>query len=102
MKQIHCHKLVRATAIEMAGELYDDVMRGDNTLYSQWKSVCPELTPALCEMKFIELLWPKMVEQARATLAQMLGTNIPEDQKQIIYDALICDGMLGRDKRALH
>jgi hypothetical protein len=101
MKELHCHPLVRSTAVEMAGELYDAVMHNDD-LYEQWKKVCPELTPTLCEITFIELLYPRLIEQARATLAKMLATNIPESQKLIIYDALVKDATLIRGRKVLH
>lgn len=88
-----CHKMVRAIAIEMAGALYDDVMK-DNEIYKGWKLVCPDLTPTVTEALFIEMLWPKLVPQARATMARMLGTNLSEDLKQPIYRAILDDNML--------
>jgi hypothetical protein len=101
-KVMHVHKLIRATAIEMAAEVYQQVMK-DNRIYAQWKKVCPELTPTTCEIAFLELLWPKLVPQARATLAQMLGpgnANVSEKQKEQIYDALVADNALtvGRNR----
>lgn len=98
-KTVHVHKLIRATAIDMAADLYQDVMK-DNKIYAQWKSVCPELTPTLCEAMFLELLWPKLIPKARATLASMLGGNYPETWKQEVYQALIDDNglMVGRNR----
>lgn len=102
-KVVHVHKLIRATAIEMAGALYDDVMH-DNRLYAEWKRVCPELSTTLCEAMFIELLWPKLIAKARATLASMLGpgnANVSPAMKEEIYAALIADNSLvvGRGRR---
>ena len=88
-----CHKMVRAIAIEMAGALYDDVMK-DNKIYEGWKRVCPDLTPTVTEALFIEMLWPKLVPQARATMAQMLGTALSEDLKRPIYEAILQDNAL--------
>ncbi len=97
-KEVHCHKLIWATAVEMAGELYDLAMK-DNRVYAQWSAVCPELTPTVLEIKFIELLAPQLVPDARTTLAGMLGRpDVPEKQKEIIYDALIRDATLMRGK----
>lgn len=101
MGELHCHKLVRATAIEMAGELYDDVMR-DNTIYEMWKKACPELSPTIAEITFIELMWPLLVRNgmARATLARALTSNaLSEEAKTVIYDALVADATLSRGRR---
>lgn len=101
-KEVHCHKLVWATAVEMAGELYDLAMR-DNRVYARWKAVCPELTPVVAEIKFIELLAPQMIADARTTLAGMLGRpDVPEKQKELIYDALIRDATLQRGRGVTH
>ncbi len=102
-RTVHVHKLIRATAIEMAATLYQDVMK-DNNLYAQWKSVCPDLTPTMCEAMFLELIWPKLIRQARATLASMLGpgnANVSEKMKESIYDALVADNglVVGRGNR---
>jgi hypothetical protein len=100
-RTVHVHKLIRATAIEMAASLYSDVMR-DNRIYAEWKRVCPELTPTMCEAMFLELMWPKLIPKARATLAQMLGGNHSEELKQTIYAALIDDNglVVGRNRHA--
>lgn len=95
-RQTHCHKMIRSVAVEMAAEIYAEVMAGNNDLYDNWKKLCPELTPTLLEIKFLELLWPKLIPQARATMAKMLTTNIAEDLKELISDALIADATLRR------
>lgn len=87
---VHAHKLVRATAIEMAGALYEEVMK-DNLTYATWKAQCPELTPTISEIMFIELLYPRLLERARQTLAGMLATNISDVLKEEISEALIAD-----------
>ncbi len=87
----HCHPLIRATAIEMAGELYDLMMK-NNEQWGEWKKLHPELsTLAEYEIRFLELKWPELIEDARATLAGMLGTAIDEALKSSIYDALVKD-----------
>jgi|SRR5882724_10376816 len=98
---VHCHKLVAQTAKEMAGALYEEVMR-DNTLWANWKAQCPDLTPPRLQAMFIELMWPKLIEQARATLAKLLATPLSESLKQQITDALIKDNTLMRGRKRLH
>lgn len=100
MKKVHCHPMIRATAIEMAGELYDIVMR-DNKVYAKWKKMCPDLTPTTAEIAFIELAYPKLLEQARATLAGLLATNIAQNLKAEIHDALVKDNTLRRGRERL-
>lgn len=98
MHSVNCHKLVYATALDMAASLYDDVMH-DNRLYVGWKRMCPELTPGILANQFIDLLAPKLVEKARASLVGLLSLpHIPEDQKKIIYEALILDEGLRRGR----
>lgn len=93
----HAHFLVRKTAIEMAESIYEDLMT-DNTIYANWKALCPDLTPRKLQSQFIALMAPKLIEQARATLANMLGTNIPQSLKDQIFDALIKDAALIRGR----
>lgn len=90
----HCHPLLRATAIEMAGELYDLMMK-NNQQYEEWKRLHPELkTAGELEIRFLELKWPELIEDARATLAQMLAGNASEELKVTIHDALVKDNPL--------
>lgn len=95
----HRHRLVVQTAMEMAGELYEEVMR-DNELFAHWKRLCPELTPAILHERFCVLMTPHLLDPARATLAGMLATPINEDLKSTIFDALINDASLRRGNRA--
>ncbi len=90
----HCHPLIRATAIEMAGELYDLLMK-NNQQYAEWKRMHPDLkTAGQLEIRFLELKWPELLEDARTTLARMLGTNVSEELKTTIHDALVKDNPL--------
>lgn len=95
----HCHFLIAETAMAMAHELYSMAMR-DNKVYAEWKAQCPELTPGILEERFCELLWPRLLEQARATLTKMLSGPYDQVLKTQIADALILDNTLrrGRDK----
>jgi len=77
------HKLVMRTAREMAGAVYEVCAR-DNAWY--------KLNPS--QPHFINVTWPKLIPQARATLARMLAMNYPESLKAEIADALIKDAEL--------
>lgn len=85
-----CHRLIRATAIEMAGALYDEIMR-DNRLYEMWKRVYPALSGPDMEAAFVEMMWPKLIERARATLASMLHEQEQSGLRDEIATALIAD-----------
>lgn len=93
----HCHYFIARTAQGMARELYEIAMR-DNNIYKEWKAQCPELTPEILEDKFVLLLWPKLIEQARATLAKMLRTIDNDTLKNQIHDALVLDASLRRGR----
>jgi len=96
----HCHPIIRATAIEMAGELYDLMMK-NNQQWNEWKRMHPELhSLAEYEIRFLELKWPELIEDARTTLARMLGGNIPEELKIQIHDALVKDNGLRMARQA--
>lgn len=101
LREIHCHTMVRSVAIEMAGALYDEMMR-DNAVYEGWKEACPDLDPILAEAKFIELLWPLLVRNgsARATLARTLTSpDIDYETKMSIHSALCLDATLSRGRK---
>lgn len=89
----HCHAMVRMIAIEMAGELYDELMR-NNEQYSEWKGMNPGLNATKLEIRFIELKWGELIEDARATMAQLLASNMSEELKQPIFHALLADNEL--------
>ena len=77
------HKLVMQTAKKMAGAVYE-VCAQDNAWY--------KLNPS--QPHFINSTWPKLIPQARATLARMLSMNYPQSLKDEIADALIKDAEL--------
>lgn len=97
----HCHPMIRATAIEMAGELYDLMMK-NNQQWNEWKRMHPELGDNLAalEIRFLELKWPELIEDARTTLARILGGNAPEELKMQIHDALVKDNALRHSRFA--
>ena len=90
-KKIHAHEQVVKVAISMAHELYAEVMRQDNTLYAEWKATCSELTPEVAERMFVQLMFPKLLEPARATLAKMLANPAHAALHESIYDSIILD-----------
>ena len=90
----HAHELVVRTAKDMAHELYDQVMSGDNTLYAGWREQCEELTPKKAEELFVQMMYPKLIEQARAVLGQMLGNSTYAHLHETLYDALQKDYLL--------
>lgn len=99
-RTIYAHEQVLDTARGMAREVYADLMRSDNELYGDWKSQCPDLTPEKCEELFVELLAPRMLEPARATLAAMLSNPVYKHLHESIYDALVKDNALRAGRNA--
>lgn len=94
-----CHELIRATAIEMAGELYDIMMK-NNQQYGEWKRMHPEMNATQLEIRFIELKWPELIEDARSTLASMLSMPTAQPLKDKIFDVLIKDAPLKAARQA--
>lgn len=89
----HCHRLVSETAKKMAAELFE-LFAKDNTWYKGAQKLNPGLSASQLEAMFVKQRWPQLVEDARATLAKLLGTNIAESLKNEIYQALILDNGL--------
>lgn len=96
---LHAHKLVVETAFAMGCELYDAVMQ-DNEWYRIWKAEKRNvgLSPKALEMKFVSKVLPKLIPQARATLASMLRTTQDEKTRETIYEALLLDNTLIRGR----
>lgn len=85
----HCHKLVRDTAKAMAAEIYEELASKDNLFYKRWPR----------ERIFIEKKWGLFVDDARTTLAQMLGGALDDGLKKTIADALILDNQFRNHQR---
>jgi hypothetical protein len=91
-----CHRLVRATAIGIAEQVYDALMK-DNLTYRDWKSKVPQLTPEKLHRLWKIHAWPSFIPAARAQLAAMLESEAySERMKDEISEALILDNSLGR------
>lgn len=87
-QEMHCHVMIRDTAREMAGALYEACASGNN----DWYKANPD------QAAFIARTWPRLVAQARATLAGLLARPIDEALKEQIHDALIKDATLMRGR----
>lgn len=77
----------------MAGASFEEVMR-DNDRWKFWQELCPELTASSGQKVYVDLAWPHLIEQARATLATMLNGHLHESLKEQIYEALVLDNEL--------
>jgi hypothetical protein len=94
----HAHSLVHQTTVEMAHELYDTMM-SDNAWYDLWKSQNPGLTPRGLADRFVARNLSKLLPQARAVLAGMLGNPMTDPAtKDQIYAALTLDNTLLRGR----
>src|SRR3954467_12798807 len=88
------HFKVKDVAIEMAHVLYDTMME-DNEWYDLWKKRFPGMPGKALEAKFVAMNWPRLVGQARATLAGMLASpHYSDSMKEDIFDALTRDATL--------
>lgn len=92
---LNAHRLVVKTAKEMANELFEAYAR-DNATYRKLRAD-GQVTEKRARRVFVDRVAPKLYEDARKILVQMLGQ--PEDRvtatmKEEIYDALIKDNIL--------
>ena len=96
MANVAAHKLVLEVAQKMAGELYDEVMTGDNELYKGWKELTDsgKLSPEKAQRMFVALIAPKLLEPARAILASLLADRTKEHLHATIYDSMLLDNAI--------
>ena len=96
MANVGAHKLVLETARGMAASLYDEVMSGDNTMYSGWKEMTQKkgLTSEQSQRMFVALISPKLLEPARAILAHILADRSKEHLHAAIYDSMLLDNTI--------
>ena len=73
----HCHKMIRDTATWLAAEFYEKAAK-DNLFRKQFPS----------QEAYMADKWGAFVDEAKATLAQMLARPYPDDFKQRVYEAL--------------
>lgn len=79
-----CHFLVKKLCVEMAQTTYERLASQSNGFFAA--------NPK--SKRWVENSWPIFIEEARATLAQMLERPLPESLKETIHDALIKDARL--------
>ena len=90
-KGSHAHKLVAKTAMEMAQEVYEKSAGRSNEFYEKYPD----------REAYVTSCWALYLDAARATLAQLLTTNMEESLKEQIYDALIKDATLRRGREGV-
>jgi len=79
------HKLIKATAEEIAGQSYDELAAANKT----FRDIYPD------QYKFVERNWQEFVLAARAALALMLmSPTVSEVVKDDIHEALLLDRTL--------
>jgi len=95
MPKVAAHKLVLETAQKMAGELYDEVMCG-NEMYAGWKEMTLKrgLSAEQSQRMFVALIAPKLLEPARAILASILSDKSKEHLHATIYDSMLLDNAI--------
>ena len=82
----YAHKMVAHIAQEMAQAVYEDCAK-DNFWYFLNKD----------RDAFVKKLAPTLINEARATLTDMLTRkDVPESQKELIFDALKADREIPR------
>ena len=93
----HAHKLIVATAIEIAGAHFE-AMATQNDWLRRMKAKYPGKKLSELQIIYIKLMTGTFLEQARATLAKMLNGPHSETLKAEILDALIKDNALNRGR----
>ena len=93
MRKLTAHELVLKTARDMANELFDEVMSGNNAMYSGWKEAQEKCGKTSAQMReiFVDLVCPKLLEPARAILAHMLGDRSFAHLHEAIYTSIVLD-----------
>ena len=90
-KGAHAHKLVAKTAMEMAQEVYEKNAGKSNDFYEKFPD----------REAYVSSCWALYLDAARATLAQLLTTNMEENLKIEIHDALVKDATLRRGREGV-
>jgi len=90
-KGAHAHKLVAKTAMEMAQEVYEKNAGRSNDFYEKYPD----------RDAYVSSCWALYLDAARATLAQLLTTNMEDSLKDQIHEALIKDATLRRGREGV-
>jgi hypothetical protein len=92
---LNAHRLVAEVAVEMAHELFE-VYAADNAIYHALRAN-GEITEKAARLVFVERVAPRLLQDARQTLAKMLSHPddvVPKAQKDEILEALVLDAPL--------
>lgn len=100
MRQLNAHKLVWKTAQDMAANLYEEVMSGNNEMYAGWKNQWPEKSAEERQKLFVAAIAPKLLEPARAILAAILADPTKAHLHEAIYDSMILDNAVRASRTA--
>lgn len=95
---VQAHKLVFKTAVALAESVFEEAMSRDNALYRQIRASRPGKSVKFLRRVFVSALAPRLLGDARATLAAMLATPIDEALKLEIADALTLDNAIPVDR----
>jgi len=90
-KGAHAHKLVAKTAMEMAQEVYEKNASRSDDFYKKYPD----------REEYVSSCWALYLDAARATLAQLLTTNMEENLKEEIHEALVKDATLRRGREGV-
>jgi hypothetical protein len=90
-KGAHAHKMVAETAKKMAEEVYESWASRSNEFYAEHRTL----------EQYVNSCWALYLDAARASLAQLLTTNMDEVLKNEIHDALIKDATLRRGREGV-
>jgi hypothetical protein len=87
---MNAHRLVAATAVEMAQELFEVYARENDIYRSLIRG--GQVTEKAARKRFVKRVAPKFLEEARKALSQMLiQEHVSQMAKDEIYEALILD-----------
>ena len=102
MRKLAAHELVVKTARDMANELFDEAMSGNNELYRGWKELGETSGKSASELReiFVDLVCPKLLEPARAILAHMLGDAAHAHLHEAIYNSILLDNFVRQGRIA--
>jgi hypothetical protein len=92
---LNAHRLVAEVAVEMAHELFE-IYASDNTIYRALRAN-GEVSEKAARLVFVERVAPRLLQDARQTLAKMLSQPddiVPTAQKDEIAEALVLDAPL--------
>ena len=81
-REVNAHRMIADLCVEMANEVYETCA----TLYNNWHKLNPS------RKRFVKECAPTLIEDARRTLAEMLGRHdVSDADKEKIYEALMLD-----------